>query len=150
MYIFQSELEINEMIKNLRAADTDKDNPNFITISEEEFIKSYPNMLEALDHAPSKSSARMGVDISFNNLSLEVELSSKKIRILDSLTGRIHGGTMFALMGGSGMICISKIIWIIFYLNFNINASLRCWKNVLVEFTMWPSVLWQSFWSNIH
>jgi len=143
MCIIQSELEINEMIKNLRAADTDKDNPNFITISEEEFMKSYPNVLEALDQAPSKSSAQMGVDISFDNLSLEEELSSKKIRILDSLTGRIHGGSMFALMGGSGMIHISdNVILIIIDLNFNINASLRCWKNVLVEFLMWPSVLW--------
>ena len=44
----------------------------------------------------------LGVDISFQNLSLAVNVGGSAFNVVDGVTGRIRGKTMTALMGGSG------------------------------------------------
>ena len=43
-----------------------------------------------------------GVDITFRDLSLTVNVGGQKINVVNSVSGRIPAGTMAALMGGSG------------------------------------------------
>ncbi len=43
-----------------------------------------------------------GVDLAFQNLSLELTMGSKKVNVVNQVSGRLPAHTMTALMGGSG------------------------------------------------
>ena len=86
-----------------------------LTIGKEEFVKNYPKLLKEVvttnaARRDSKSGVSSGgseeeyptVDITFENLSLSVELAKTKVYIVDHVTGRLRARTMTALMGGSG------------------------------------------------
>lgn len=86
-----------------------------LTIGKDEFVKNYPKLLKEVvttnaARRDSKSGISSGgseeeyptVDITFDNLSLSVELAKTKVYIVDHVTGRLRARTMTALMGGSG------------------------------------------------
>lgn len=86
-----------------------------LTIGRAEFIENYPKLLKDVvttnaarrDSKSGENSAAMDeecttIDITFEDLSLSVELAQKKVYIVDHVTGRLRAQTMTALMGGSG------------------------------------------------
>lgn len=111
---FLDDIQINELIKGLRTSGPARKFSNggpilsqlsTITIQKRIFVKAYPNILNRITHNNYVSDRQneaedfnKGIDIAFKNLSLEVSVAKKKIRILDHLTGRIKAGTMTALM----------------------------------------------------
>ena len=76
------------------------------TISREEFIQRYPQLLLEVTTGADDSNAtpkeKEGVDLAFEDLSLELKLNKQKIKVVNNVTGRLPSGTMTALMGGSG------------------------------------------------
>ena len=92
------------MIVKLREKDETPYNPDVIKISEKSFLSIFPELLDEFTADPNQNGKTgFGVDITFQDLSLEVDLGKdKKIQILEKLSGRIQAGTMNALMGGSG------------------------------------------------
>ena len=95
---------LRRMIVKLREKDETPYNPDVIKISQKNFMSIFPELLDELNADPNqKGKTGFGVDITFQDLSLEVDLGKdKKIQILEKLSGRIQAGTMNALMGGSG------------------------------------------------
>lgn len=87
-----------------------------VTIRREDFVRHYPSILIEInrDFQPlppalvgnnEDGSSRVlssGIDISFQDLSLAVQLGNNPINVVDHVTGRIRARTMTALMGGSG------------------------------------------------
>lgn len=73
-------------------------------ITREDFIRHYPTFLLQLhaDENGESSSTRSGIDICFENLSLQVTVDKKPVNVVNEVTGRIRAKTMTALMGGSG------------------------------------------------
>ncbi len=73
------------------------------------FVQNYPRLLmdvmlnknEETDESGDTIHCR-GVDLSFKDLSLSVEIGEKKVDVVNRVTGRIRGRTMTAIMGGSG------------------------------------------------
>ncbi|CAB9504093.1 Putative white-brown complex homolog protein 30 [Seminavis robusta] len=86
-----------------------------LTIGRDEFVKNYPKLLKEVvttnaARRDSKSGESSGafdeecetIDITFEDLSLSVEIANTKVYIVDHVTGRLRAKTMTALMGGSG------------------------------------------------
>jgi ABC-type multidrug transport system ATPase subunit len=78
--------------------------PRDHSITREEFIKHYPTFLLQVHSEESDNSSNLleGIDICFQNLSLQVTVAKKEINVVNEVTGRICAKTMTALMGGSG------------------------------------------------
>ncbi len=77
-------------------------------VSKEDFVEHYPTlMLEitvdngVIDEEEGKAE-KPGVDITFQDLSLNIKVGATSIRVVNAVTGRVQGKTMTALMGGSG------------------------------------------------
>ena len=79
-----------------------------MVLSRAEFVEYYPKLLleVTLNNDIFASFANElsypGVDISFVDLSLEVKVGSKAVKVVDGATGRIKSRTMTAVVGGSG------------------------------------------------
>ena len=81
-------------------------------VSKEDFTEHYPQLLlevtvEDMDLFDDEEDGglkddSLGVDISFEDLSLAVNVGGNAFPVVDRVTGRIRGKTMTALMGGSG------------------------------------------------
>jgi hypothetical protein len=111
-----------------------------LTIGKEEFVKNYPKLLKEVvttnaarrDSKSGMSSAGSEedvptVDITFENLSLSVELAKTKVYIVDHVTGRLRARTMTALMGGSGKqqkIRVHAAVHSLYFLNFALRYFL--------------------------
>jgi ABC-type multidrug transport system ATPase subunit len=82
--------------------------PTNNTISREEFIEHYPQllhdiMLEDEDEDEFGDKAELlGIDMCFENLSLSIKLGKSVVKVVDNVTGRIRAKSMTAIMGGSG------------------------------------------------
>jgi len=96
---FLSSAQIQKIIKNFRNK-LDGSGYAPLCIHKEDFIKYYPTLLN--DVAFQEAQKSRGIDIAFEELKLTTKLSEKKIKIVDSLTGRIQESSMTAIMGGSG------------------------------------------------
>ena len=70
------------------------------TVGREEFVTYYPIFLKELE--PDPDAEKAGMDVAFENLSLNVKVGGTSVPVVDSVTGRIAAGQMTALMGGSG------------------------------------------------
>mmetsp|Transcript_34130 Transcript_34130/g.49529 ORF Transcript_34130/g.49529 Transcript_34130/m.49529 type:complete len:875 (-) Transcript_34130:267-2891(-) len=101
---FLDDIQINDMLKKLRDGGKAVFASNRVTVSKEDFVAAYPDILNkiALGDDQTIHQKVRGIDLAFESLCLEVSVAKKKIKILDNLTGRIKAGTMTALMGGSG------------------------------------------------
>lgn len=86
-----------------------------LTIGKDEFVKNYPKLLKEVvttnaarrDSKSGESNSEFDedvptIDITFEDLSLSVEVAKTKVYIVDHVTGRLRARTMTALMGGSG------------------------------------------------
>lgn len=89
-------------------------------ISKEDFVENYPQLLleVTMDHESimgdyekdkdddsvffGASWQYPGIDITFENLSLNIHIGKETLSVVDNVTGRIKAQTMTALMGGSG------------------------------------------------
>ncbi|CAB9522559.1 Putative white-brown complex homolog protein 30 [Seminavis robusta] len=77
-------------------------------ITREEFIAWYPALLTEVTRDVQRrdssvvSRSELGVDITFQNLSLTVTVKGNEVKIVDNVTGRLKAASMTALMGGSG------------------------------------------------
>jgi len=107
---FLSDSQIHSIVKKFKAFSKKKDD---IIISKEDFIKHFPTlfnetMFQRLSHCNQTQSElayvhkRNGIDIAFRDISLTLNVSGIRKKILESVTGRIQANTMMALMGGSG------------------------------------------------
>jgi ABC-type glutathione transport system ATPase component len=84
-------------------------NQSLMLVSKGDFTEHYPQLLlevtvdeaDFLDDEEGQEEI-LGVDISFKDLSLAVNVSGHPFNVVDHVTGRIRGKTMTALMGGSG------------------------------------------------
>jgi ABC-type multidrug transport system fused ATPase/permease subunit len=84
-------------------------NQSLMLVSQGDFIEHYPQLLleVTIDEADFFDDEEgqeefLGVDISFKDLSLAVDVGGHPFNVVDHVTGRIRGKTMTALMGGSG------------------------------------------------
>mmetsp|Transcript_17412 Transcript_17412/g.40037 ORF Transcript_17412/g.40037 Transcript_17412/m.40037 type:complete len:1463 (+) Transcript_17412:134-4522(+) len=80
------------------------------TISRELFTAHYPELLmkimlseeEDINDDCTELMDSPGVDLCFKDLCLSVNIGRQKVNVVNTVTGRIRGKTMTALMGGSG------------------------------------------------
>jgi ABC-type multidrug transport system fused ATPase/permease subunit len=77
-------------------------------VSKADFTEHYPALLleitvdtGVLDEEEGKAE-KPGVDITFQNLCLNIKVGDTSISVVNNVTGRVQGKTMTALMGGSG------------------------------------------------
>jgi ABC-type multidrug transport system fused ATPase/permease subunit len=103
-----------------------------MVVSKEDFIEHHPElMLEislddgVIDKEEGKAE-KPGVDITFQNLSLNIKVGETSIAVVDTVTGRLRGKTMTALMGGSGA---GKSWW-----NCHLKYGIRCFEAILILF----------------
>ena len=83
---------------------------SLMLVSKADFTEHYPQLLlevtvedaDIFDDEEEGKEEILGVDISFQNLSLAVNVGGSAFNVVDGVTGRIRGKTMTALMGGSG------------------------------------------------
>jgi ABC-type multidrug transport system fused ATPase/permease subunit len=72
-------------------------------INRDDFIRLYPEALRCtLDETSFSPTEIQGIDIFFENLSLDIIARGKRTTIVDRVSGRIQRGAMTALMGCSG------------------------------------------------
>jgi ABC-type lipoprotein export system ATPase subunit len=82
--------------------------PTNNTISREEFIEHYPQLLLDImledddEDAFGDNTELLGIDMCFKNLSLSIKLGKSTVKVVDNVTGRIRAKSMTAIMGGSG------------------------------------------------
>ena len=103
--IFLKDVQINNLLEKLRIKDHRPYDAFAITITEDEFVSSFPEILKEITADNLKSndlSLARGIDLKFEDLSLTVTLKGSEVDILQGLSGRIQGGSMVALLGGSG------------------------------------------------
>lgn len=73
-------------------------------VSKDDFVKYYPLFLSEVSRPDFDESVRSGggLDVTFENLCLAVNVGGKQVNVVDSVTGRMRSNTMTAVMGGSG------------------------------------------------
>jgi ABC-type multidrug transport system ATPase subunit len=72
-------------------------------ISRDVFVAHYPVFLRQITESSGGGQGETeGVDICFQDLSLQVKVGKNDINVVDRITGRIRAKTMTAIMGGSG------------------------------------------------
>jgi ABC-type multidrug transport system fused ATPase/permease subunit len=82
---------------------------SLMVVSRADFIEHYPQLLleitveenAGIDEEAS-AAEKPGVDICFQDLSLNIKVGDRNISVVEKVTGRLRGRTMTALMGGSG------------------------------------------------
>jgi ABC-type transport system involved in cytochrome bd biosynthesis fused ATPase/permease subunit len=82
---------------------------SLMVVSRADFIEHYPQLLlestvekNADGDEEAMSAEKPGIDICFEDLSLNIKVGDRSISVVEKVTGRLRGRTMTALMGGSG------------------------------------------------
>jgi len=106
-----SDTQISQMITKFRLsldestrADNSSARPSVVALERDFFCNNYPKFLDEVQAESSEKSTRVeGIDIAFRNLELAVNAGRNvTVNVVDNVTGRVQGGKMTAVMGGSG------------------------------------------------
>ena len=114
LMFFLSYPQINDIIKALgkisysnEEVEENQDELNTLitrsrTIDKATFIEKYPFVLSHIVSGGSAKAIPLGVDITFQNLSLHIKADGQLTPVVNKVSGRLERKTMTALMGGSG------------------------------------------------
>lgn len=99
---FRRSLEESTRSDNLRSSTSGR--PSTEGIERDFFCNNYPKFLDEVQAESVENSTRVeGIDIAFRDLELAVNAGRNvTVNVVDNVTGRVQGGKMTAVMGGSG------------------------------------------------